>query len=502
VATITKAVSLVNGSGEIKCLSATYAESFIVNKDNIQISGVGTSGKNLTTIQGKISTASTTTRLGVKDFNINNGVNPCLDLGDTQGRHVFTGIGFISTGADAVIAQNTLTNWLTFDACSIAGSTGTVTLQSKSSGTATATFSRCSGLKLSVGTNWTAIIDSCPDAAITNNGGTVLYTSVNSVDGQAGTVLTNAVKTVAQPLTSQQKIQACANIEAVRTALLAQPLGVATLDANGQLPPSQIPPVSSVVNTVNGQSGNLIINTVGEYKILDETADQGAWLLVNGRALSRVTYATLFNKKFTSLGACTISNANPAIITFNNHGLVAGDRIYFTTTGSLPTGLSTNTAYFVRSGSLTLNTFTLSTTYEGTAIASTSAGSGTHTLRKVANAFGLGDGSTTFTLPVSPSGRVLGMSGAGSGLTVRSSGLMIGAEAHVLSIDEMPSHQHTVQGYVRTDYDTNDPFSNFSGLDTGSSAYPSNFVGGSQPHNNMQPTFFAGNLFIFTGVYP
>jgi microcystin-dependent protein len=415
---------------------------------------------------------------------------------------VFTNIGFISSGADAVLAQSTLTNWLTFDACSFAGSTGTVTLQAKSSGTATATFSRCSGLKLTVNAGWVAIIDSCPDAAITNNGGTVLYTSVNSVDGASGTVVTNAVKTAAQTLTTPQQTQACTNIGAVRTALLAQPLGVATLDANGQIPPSQIPPASSVVNTVNGQQGNVTINTPGEYKILDETTDQGAWLLVNGRALSRTTYADLFNRKFTSLGTCTISNANPTVVTFNNHGLVAGSRVYFTTTGALPTGLSVNTAYFVRSASLTTNTFTLSSTYEGTAIATTTAGSGVHTLRKIGNGFGLGDGATTFTLPVSPSGRVLGVSGAGSGLTDRASGLIIGTETHTLSVGEIPPHSHTVQGFVRTDYDANDPFSQYQGLDTGSGTYATNTVGSGQPHNNMQPTFFAGNLFIFSGVYP
>jgi hypothetical protein len=39
------------------------------------------------------------------------------------------------------------------------------------------------------------------------------------------------------------------------------------------------------------------------------------------------------------------------------------------------------------------------------------------------------------------------MSGAGSGLTVRSSGLAIGTESHVLSTDEIPAHDHANGAY-------------------------------------------------------
>jgi microcystin-dependent protein len=113
--------------------------------------------------------------------------------------------------------------------------------------------------------------------------------------------------------------------------------------------------------------------------------------------------------------------------------------------------------------------------------------------------FGAGNGSTTFNLP-DPRGRAIAASGSGAGLTARILGTSLGAENHTLTISEMPNHNHTVQGYVRTDYDANDAFSNFSGLDTGGSNYASTFVGGGQPHNNMQPTLFIGNLFIYAGV--
>lgn len=79
----------------------------------------------------------------------------------------------------------------------------------------------------------------------------------------------------------------------------------------------------------------------------------------------------------TSITA-TISIANPAVITAATHGLVEGQKIRFTTTGALPTGLAIATDYFVRNPST--NTFNVSTTPTGTIITTTGSQSGTHTI--------------------------------------------------------------------------------------------------------------------------
>ena len=55
-----------------------------------------------------------------------------------------------------------------------------------------------------------------------------------------------------------------------------------------------------------------------------------------------------------------------------------------------------------------------------------------------------GGSGGTFNLP-DPAGRVPGIAGAGSGLTVRDIGDSIGEETHVLDISEMPQHVHTGQ---------------------------------------------------------
>jgi hypothetical protein len=56
-----------------------------------------------------------------------------------------------------------------------------------------------------------------------------------------------------------------------------------------------------------------------------------------------------------SSATVTITNASPAVITWTNHGLTEDDIVRFTTTGSLPNGLTVGTSYYVIP--LTVDTF-------------------------------------------------------------------------------------------------------------------------------------------------
>jgi len=88
----------------------------------------------------------------------------------------------------------------------------------------------------------------------------------------------------------------------------------------------------------------------------------------------------------TVVDTVTISNASPAVITVatvSAHGLSANDEVFLTTTGTLPTGLSPNTPYYVQSAGLTTTAFRVAATKGGSSINTSSAGSGTHTLHKV-----------------------------------------------------------------------------------------------------------------------
>jgi microcystin-dependent protein len=134
------------------------------------------------------------------------------------------------------------------------------------------------------------------------------------------------------------------------------------------------------------------------------------WVICDGTAVSRSDYSALYAAIGTtygvgdgtttfnlpdlrgrtpvgsqtpiSLGTATITNATPAVITLSSHGLATGQLVYFTTTGALPTGITANTRYWVNV--LTSYSFRLSTSLAnalaGTSIATSSTGSGTHTM--------------------------------------------------------------------------------------------------------------------------
>jgi hypothetical protein len=75
----------------------------------------------------------------------------------------------------------------------------------------------------------------------------------------------------------------------------------------------------------------------------------------------------------------TISVATPAVVTWaGGHGLEAGSPVIFTPTGgTLPTGLTAGTVYYVLEDGLTPTTFSVGATPGGPAIATTAAGTAT-----------------------------------------------------------------------------------------------------------------------------
>jgi len=81
--------------------------------------------------------------------------------------------------------------------------------------------------------------------------------------------------------------------------------------------------------------------------------------------------------KFSFIVA-TISNATPAVITSVAHELYEDDVIWFETTGTLPTGFSVETDYYVIREGITADTFQLSARKQGSPVATTAAGSGVH----------------------------------------------------------------------------------------------------------------------------
>lgn len=77
----------------------------------------------------------------------------------------------------------------------------------------------------------------------------------------------------------------------------------------------------------------------------------------------------------------TMTIAAPGVVSHTSHGQISGDRIYFTTTGALPTGVTASTAYFVVY--IDANSYSVATTYAnaiaGTKITTSGSQSGVHT---------------------------------------------------------------------------------------------------------------------------
>jgi microcystin-dependent protein len=124
-----------------------------------------------------------------------------------------------------------------------------------------------------------------------------------------------------------------------------------------------------------------------------------------------------------------------------------------------------------------------------------------------------GNGQTTFALP-NLQGRV--PNHIGQGLT---QGQTAGEMSHTLSIQEMPTHLHTVssnqavvgaainatQGVPTGNFWANNGKAMYSTSSPGNSAmHPSAVtnVGGSQPHNNMQPYLVLNFCIALIGIFP
>lgn len=130
--------------------------------------------------------------------------------------------------------------------------------------------------------------------------------------------------------------------------------------------------------TINGNAANLIISAAGSRVSLFPTSGSNWQAIVygdfqtSGLCPSNASTATV-----------TITIAAPGVITDTAHGITGACPVIFTTSSSLPTGITSGTVYFVSPGSITANTYSLSTTVAnalaGTLITTTGSQAGTQT---------------------------------------------------------------------------------------------------------------------------
>lgn len=233
--------------------------------------------------------------------------------------------------------------------------------------------------------------------------------------------------------------------------------------------------------------------SVGDLKLSALTADHGGWLLCDGSAVSRTTYAALFAALGTAFGAgdgsttfhlpdargrvplaigsgqhqATISAVDTGtdqLTVPTNESLQTGQAVVYASSGSAIGGLTSSSTYYVIRVSATLVKLATSraNAVAGTAIDLTSAGSGTQTLTLALTARALGDRG--------------------------------GVEQHALTVGEIPAHTHTEDA---TD------LSGAGGPDPGvgaTPATPTGSTGGSGAHYQMPPFVALGSWFVWSGV--
>lgn len=231
------------------------------------------------------------------------------------------------------------------------------------------------------------------------------------------------------------------------------------------------------------------------------------WDWCDGGTLLRTTNAILFGILMKEANVL-ISNAAPAVVTWNGHGLRTNMPIRFFTTGGLPAGITAGThgsagvgtEYFVKV--IDGNTFNIAATPGGANINTSSAGSGVHT--GTVTPHGDGDGATTFNKPDLRGSKPIGrddMGGtAANRVTVGNSGIQGnvpgrrgGAETVTLSNAQLPVIGQTVTVNSGTSI-INQSGGGTSGLVKGSGTNVVNITasvsgfGGGALHQNMDPS--------------
>ncbi|MCH9649023.1 MAG: tail fiber protein [Deltaproteobacteria bacterium] len=123
-----------------------------------------------------------------------------------------------------------------------------------------------------------------------------------------------------------------------------------------------------------------------------------------------------------------------------------------------------------------------------------------------------GDGRTTFGLP-DMRGRVPLHAGSGPGLSPRRLGAKAGAENVTLTVNQMPSHGHALQG-TSAFVDQTTPQSRMPARSPAADLWATDFspqtmssasitsVGGSRKHTNLMPFLCINFIIALFGIYP
>jgi len=200
------------------------------------------------------------------------------------------------------------------------------------------------------------------------------YASAGQIQDSAFTYLTSAAGTNVMTATAALGMSAYVTGQRFFFVAPSTNTGACTLNINSIGVKSVTKTGTTALVAGDIQSGAVVqvVYDGTEFQLLNP------YLNVNTLVTSWSGGATGLKTYTTPTKSVTISFASPAVFTVSSGDLPANNtQIELFTTGTLPTGLSVNTTYYVVNSSVT--TFNVSLTSGGAAINTTAAGSGTHT---------------------------------------------------------------------------------------------------------------------------
>jgi hypothetical protein len=268
--------------------------------------------------------------------------------------------------------------------------------------------------------------------------------------------------------------------------------------------------------------------TTGDVRMTFKNIPDDGWIMADdgsiGNAASGATTRanadtealfTLFYNNITSTAGlpCTITPGSPTIVNCVGHIFYPGQKVIFTTSGSLPSGMQANTPYFITTAGFTPNNFEFTTVLFGPPINTSGTQSGSH---GVTGTFDLelqrpdgvtiqrGPGAATdfansYRLIIPKMlGRALACGGNGAGLVSRQLGVHAGADTETQTLAKLVPHSHQFNvpqtGVPRnpiTHYEDAFAYNNISYSGPNSFSYTfEQPAGGGQPLNIVQPTQF------------
>lgn len=244
------------------------------------------------------------------------------------------------------------------------------------------------------------------DLALASSSGSILPGSITEPDFATGAVSTRALAD-----------NSVTTIKILNSAITSAKIGTGEVKTSNILDNNvtfaKLPTISNntVLGNVSGStgavaevslsalvlallSGSTALVPTGSILPYAITKAPSGYLICDGSAVSRSTYSSLFNVLNPSLNV-TFNTGTNAVV-WVAHPFVVHDRVIFTTSGSLPSGITANTVYYVKT-IIDGNNFTLCSTPGGSVLTLSGSPTGTHTGQAVG--YGLGDGSTTFNIP-------------------------------------------------------------------------------------------------------